>query len=304
MIRGELDVENNQNDKVALIRCHLSLIVVIIFWGSSFASIKILLPQIPANTIAFLRFFLASIVLGIFLVITKQPRLQRKHLPSILLTGLSGIAIFNVLQNQGLRYAGATDSAILIAMSPVFIALLSWLILKERISKLQIIGIFIAFAGSVLVATDGSLSDLGFHRMRLLGDLLVLLSSIIWAVFSISLKKLLKHYPPTTIITYSTFVGTVFLIPFSLLEYPVDLTAVTATGWLNIIYLGLLASALGNLIWNAALNTVSAVTAGAYLYLSPVVAAIVALIFLNEIPSIYTIIGGLIILMGTYFASK
>jgi drug/metabolite transporter (DMT)-like permease len=61
---------------------------------------------------------------------------------------------------------------------------------------------------------------------------------------------------------------------------------------------------LGNLIWNAALNTVSAVTAGAYLYLSPVVAAIVALIFLNEIPSIYTIIGGLIILMGTYFASK
>jgi drug/metabolite transporter (DMT)-like permease len=297
-------VENNQNDKVALIRCHLSLIVVIIFWGSSFASIKILLPQIPANTIAFLRFFLASIVLGIFLVITKQPRLQRKHLPSILLTGLSGIAIFNVLQNQGLRYAGATDSAILIAMSPVFIALLSWLILKERISKLQIIGIFIAFAGSVLVATDGSLSDLGFHRMRLLGDLLVLLSSIIWAVFSISLKKLLTHYPPTTIITYSTFVGTVFLIPFSLFEYPVDLTAVTAAGWLNIIYLGLLASALGNLIWNAALNTVSAVTAGAYLYLSPVVAAIVALIYLNEIPSIYTIIGGLIILMGTYFASK
>jgi drug/metabolite transporter (DMT)-like permease len=285
-------------------QCHLSLLFVIILWGSSFASIKILLPQIPANTIAFLRFFLASIAYGLFLVITKQPRLQKKHLPIILLTGFSGITIFNVLQNQGLRYAGVTDSAIFIAMSPVFIALLSWLILKERISNLQIIGIIIAFAGSVLVATEGSFNGLGFNRMRLLGDLLVLLSSIAWAVFSILLKKLLAHYPPITIITYSTIAGTILLIPFSLIEYPFNLTAVTTAGWLNLIYLGLLASALGNLIWNAALNTVSAVTVGAYLYLSPIVAPIVAFIFLNEIPSMYTIAGGLIILMGTYFASK
>lgn len=294
----------NQNKKMPLLQCHLSLLFVIILWGSSFASIKILLPQVPPYTLAFLRYFLASIALGIFLVITKQPRLQKKHLPGILLTGFSGITIFNVLHNQGLRYAGVTDSAVLIAMSPVFIALLSWMILKERISKLQIVGIFIAFAGSVLVATEGSFNGLGFNSMRLLGDLLMLLSSIAWAIFSILLKKLLEHYPPTTIITYSTMAGTIFLIPFCLFEYPFNLTAVTTVGWLNLFYLGLLASALGNLIWNAALNTVSAVTAGAYLYLSPVVAAIVAFLFLNEIPSLYTIIGGLIILMGTYFASK
>ena len=178
-------MQSNQNKTMSSFQCHLSLLFVIILWGSSFASIKILLPQIPANTIAFLRFFLASIAYGLFLVITKQPRLQKKHLPIILLTGFSGITIFNVLQNQGLRYAGVTDSAIFIAMSPVFIALLSWLILKERISNLQIIGIIIAFAGSVLVATEGSFNGLRFNRMRLLGDLLVLLSSIAWAVFSI-----------------------------------------------------------------------------------------------------------------------
>lgn len=94
------------------------------------------------------------------------------------------------------------------------------------------------------------------------------------------------------------------MIPFSLLEYPVNLFAVNSAGWLNIIYLGLLASALGNLIWNSALDKVPAVTAGAYLYLSPVVAAIVAFIFLNEIPGLYTIAGGIIILTGTFFTSK
>lgn len=297
-------MQTDQNQKGALIKCHLSLLFVIIIWGSSFASIKIILPQVPPNTIALLRFIMASIALGIFLVITKQPRLQKKDLPGIFFSGLSGIAIFNVLQNQGLRYAGATDAAILIAMSPVFIALLSWVILKEGISRLQVVGIVIAFAGSVLVATNGTFNNLGFNRLRIYGDLLVLLSSFAWAVFSITLKKLLKRYPPTTIMTYSTFVGTVFLIPFSLLEYPVNFLAINPVGWINIIYLGLLASALGNLIWNSALEKVSAVTAGAYLYLSPIVAAVTALIFIHEIPSLYTITGGIIILMGTFFASK
>ena len=294
----------NQKESGSLFRCHLSLLFVIILWGSSFASIKILLPQVPANTIALLRFIIASIGLGLFFVITKQPRLRKRDLPGILLSGISGITIFSVLQNQGLRYAGVTDAAIFIAMSPVFIALLSWVFLKEKISSLQIVGVFIAFAGSVLVATDGYFNGFGVDKIRLYGDLLVLLSSLAWAVFSITLKKLLIRYPATTIMTYSVFVGTVFLIPFSLLEYPFDLSAVNAAGWLNIIYLGLLASAMGNLIWNTALGKVSAVTAGTYLYLSPVVAAVVSLIFLNEIPTIYTIVGGLIILLGTFFASK
>ncbi|MDD2555166.1 MAG: EamA family transporter [Syntrophaceticus sp.] len=294
----------NQKESGSLFRCHLSLLFVIILWGSSFASIKILLPQVPANTIALLRFIIASIGLGLFFVITKQPRLRKRDLPGILLSGISGITIFSVLQNQGLRYAGVTDAAIFIAMSPVFIALLSWVFLKEKISSLQIVGVFIAFAGSVLVATDGSFNGFGVDKIRLYGDLLVLLSSLAWAVFSITLKKLLIRYPATTIMTYSVFVGTVFLIPFSLLEYPFDLSVVNAAGWLNIIYLGLLASAMGNLIWNTALGKVSAVTAGTYLYLSPVVAAVVSLIFLNEIPTIYTIVGGLIILLGTFFASK
>lgn len=295
---------SGETQKKELVRCHLSLLLVILFWGSSFASIKVILPQVPANTLALFRFIIASVALGIFFVVTKQPRPEKKHLPGMVLSGLLGIAIFNVLQNQGLRYAGATDSAILIAMSPVFIALLSWLVLREKISRLQILGIFIAFSGSVIIATNGSVENGVFDHLRLFGDLLVVLSSFVWAVFSIHLKKLLKNYPPTTIMTYSTFFGTIFLVPFSLMEFPVDIISVNWVGWLNILYLGLLASALGNLIWNDALDKISPVTAGAYLYLSPVVSAVVAFLLLHETPTINTVVGGIIILYGTYLASK
>ena len=294
-----------EQEKSALFRCHLSLFFVILIWGSTFVNIKIVLPQIPPITIALLRFIIASIVMGFFLVITKQPRLKKQDLPRMIITGFTGITAFNVLQNLGLRYAGATDAAILISMSPVFIVLLSWLFLKEKISTFQLIGISIAFTGSVLVATNGSLNNTGgFDRLRVYGDILILLSSLTWAIFSVSLKKLLNTYPPVTIMTYSTIIGTIFLLPLSFLEYPVNFQAINLAGWLNIIYLGLLASALGNLIWNWALSKVSPVTAGAYLYLSPVVSAVVAFIFLNEIPSVYTITGGIIIILGTFFASK
>jgi drug/metabolite transporter (DMT)-like permease len=301
----QLPKQYHRYQKSSQLLCHLSLLFTIIIWGSSFVSIKVLLPQVPANTIALLRFIIASVGLGLFFIVTKQPRLQKHDLAGIMLSGLSGVTIFSVLQNQGLRYAGAADAAIFIAMSPVFITLLSCILLKDRISKLQTIGIFIAFAGSIMVAVDGaSLNNFEFDRMRLYGDLLILLSSLAWAVFSIKLKKLLTCYPPVTIMTYSVFVGTVFLIPFSLLEAPFDLAAVGTVEWLNLIYLGLLASGLGNLIWNSALGKVSTVTVGAYLYLSPVVAAFTALLFLNEIPGLYTILGGSVILTGTFFASK
>lgn len=293
-----------KDQKNSLLRCHLSLLLVIIFWGSSFASIKVILPQIPANTLALFRFIIASVTLGIIFIATKQPCIKKKDLAGVILSGLSGIAIFNVLQNQGLRYAGATDSAILVAMSPVFIALLSWLVLKEKISRLQILGIVIAFVGSVIIASNGSVENGAYDKLRLFGDLLVVLSSLVWAIFSINLKKLLTHYPPLTIMTYSTLIGTIFLVPFALLEFPVNITSVSWAGWLNVLYLGLLASALGNLIWNAALDKVSPVTAGAYLYLSPVVSAVVAFILFQELPTIYTIVGGLIILLGTFLASK
>jgi len=117
-------------------------------------------------------------------------------------------------------------------------------------------------------------------------------------------KKILERYSPVTVLAYSTFAGTLFLLPLALLEYPVNLRAIDPLGWLNILYLGLMASAAAYLIWNVVLTRVPAVTAGAYLYVVPVIAALIAALFLREIPGLYTVIGGFMVLVGTYFAGK
>ncbi|MDH7479721.1 MAG: EamA family transporter [Syntrophomonadaceae bacterium] len=297
-----MDTGSTSAKKGSALFHHLGLLVTVTIWASTFINIKIVLLQVPPNTLAFLRFLIASTVLGLYFWLTRQPRIKRADWLWTVVSGLTGVALYNFIQNHGLRYAGATDAAILAAMAPVFIALLAWLMLKENIASRQVLGIVVAFAGSVLVATNGSLSGLSLNPGRLVGDSLILLTGLVWGLYNVSLKKLLDRYPAPAVLTYTTVIGTIFLAPLAWWESP-HLAAVDSWGWLNVFYLGLLASALAYLLWNRALTGVSAVTAGAYLYLMPVIAAAIAAVFLQEVPTVYTVAGGVMALVGTYFAS-
>ncbi len=281
---------------------HVSLGVAVVSWASTFISVKIVLPQVPPNTLAFLRFLIVSVVFGAYCLLSKNPLVRREDWPRAAACGLTGITLYNFLQNQGLRYAGATDAAILASMAPVFMALLGYFVLREKISPIRVLGIVIAFAGSVLVATKGSLEAFTANPLRLWGDFLVLLTGLAWAVYNVVLKGLLQKYPPFTILTSSTLAGTLFLFPLMIAETP-DLSAVTATAWLHVLYLSLFGSAAAYLLWNSAVERVSTVTAGAYLYLIPIAAAVIAALVLKEIPGVYLVIGGITVLAGTYFAA-
>lgn len=292
-----------QNKPHPAIASHLALLLTTAIWASTFINIKVVMLQVQPNTLAFLRFFLASIVLGLTIIIKGQSLVPKEDWTGVAVSGLTGVALYNVVQNQGLKYAGAIDSAILASLAPVFMVLLARLILKETITRRQLLGIVLAFTGSVLVATNGSFDFLRLETARLWGDFLLLLTGLIWGLYNISLKKLLKKYSAISVLTSSTLAGTVFLLPSLLMELPLNLGTVNAWGWIHIFYLGLFASALAYLLWNTALTRVSTVTAGAYLYLLPVLTAVFAFIFLQEIPGHFTVIGGMMALAGTYFAS-
>lgn len=283
---------------------HLGLFLAAAIWASTFISIKVVLLQLPANTIAFLRFFLGSLPLGIYLLCTRRPVIRRRDWLRLAAGGLTGVTLYNFLQNQGLRYAGSTDASILAAMAPVFLALLAWLLLRERISRLQTLGIFTALVDSVLVVTNGNVSGFALNPLRIYGDFLILLTGLAWAIYRILVKSLLERYPATTVLAYTTIIGTLFLLPLSLAELPVNLGAVTLSGWLNILYLGFFASALTYLIWNLALTRVSAVTAAAYIYLIPVLTATMAALYYRQVPGLFIITGGGIVLLGSYLAGR
>lgn len=282
---------------------HLNLLLAAICWASTFISIKVLLPQLPPNTLAFLRFFIASVILVLFSMATHQPAMQRKDWGWAALCGLSGFTLYNLFQNQGLKYAGATDAAIFASLAPVFMAIIGYLVFREKITTRKVVGIIVAFIGTFIVATDGTWDLQSLNLTRIWGDFLVSLIGLCWAIYNIGLKKLLPKYSVETILTYTTVLGTLFLFPFIFYETP-HLSNLNFSGWLNLLYLGIFASVLANFFWNKGIRTVSVSTAGLYLYITPVVTVVIACTFLHEIPSLYTIVGGIITLIGIYFAGS
>jgi len=285
------------------LRAHLNLLFATVIWASTFINIKFTLTQVPANTLAFLRFFIASIALLLFNCIFPQPFIKKQDLRWVALSGLTGVTLYNFFQNQGLRYAGATDAAIFSSLTPIFMAIMGYLFYQEKITPLKIMGIILAFSGTIIVATGGSWQPGSLNYSRLWGDFLVSLIGLCWAFYNITLKKLLPKYPVGTILTYTSVSGTLFLFPLIFFETP-NLSKINLSGWLNILYLGIFASALAYFFWNKALHTVTVSTAGVYLYLIPIITILIALIFLHEIPTIYTILGGFLTLSGIYFAGK
>ena len=281
------------------------MLLAVAIWASAYIKVKDTLLQLPPNTIAFMTFLVAGIPLGLYLLFTKQPKIKKSDWIRLAFCGLTGFSLYEGLQNTALQYAGPTDAAILTCMSPVFIALLAWLLLKEKISKGQTLGIIIAFVGSVVVATSGSLTGLAVNPQRIYGDALLILSGMSWALYCIKIKPLLEAYPETTVLAYTNFAGALFLLPMCIGDMrTIHLASVNLSGWLNILYLGLCVQALAYLLWNLAYSRVKTLTAAAYVYLIPVLTAIMSTIYYKQLPGWATIIGGGIVILGTIISTN
>ena len=297
------NIINHYPQRSNLLLTHLELLGVITIWAGTFVATKIVLSEITPAFSALLRYIIASLIL---LVVNhrNRERVDRADYRSFFLLGLTGVTLYYLLQHFGIKYTNATDAAILISLSPIFIGLISWFLLKERLKLITGIGLGIALTGAVLVISNGkSIWDQPGGRIQ--GDLLILLTAVSWAIYSVYGKKLLSKYHPKTLITYTTLIGTVLLIPFSLPELnQIDLRQLSWGGWLNLLYLGGAASVYGYLAWYRALKKLPAITVGSYLYFRPLLTGIIAVIVLHETLSLFILAGGILILFGTYLAVK
>lgn len=286
-----------------LVLTHLELLLVVAVWAGTFVSTKMLLTEVPPALSALYRYIAASVIL---LAVNwgRLERVERADWPRMVFLSLTGITFYYLLQHYGLRYADATDASILVSLSPIFMGLISWTALGERPAPGALAGLALAAAGSFLVVTKG---EYDFFRAddRLAGDLLILLTALSWALYSVFGKKLLGKYSVATLITYTTLLGTAFILPFTVGELRQAASfSLSWLGWLNLLYLGGLASVYGYLAWYRALKRLPAVTVGSYLYFRPLLTGIIAAVILREAVGGWEVAGGCLIAGGTYLAAR
>jgi len=278
----------------------------VIVWGASFIATKLALKEISPITIVWLRFLMGVVILGLAVVLRQQFSLpDKKEWAYFALLGFLGITFHQGLQSNGLRTSEAGTTAWIVSTTPVFMALLGWLILKEALGWAKTFGILIAFIGVLVVISKGNIGSVSIGRFGAPGDILILISAVNWAVFSALSRRGLKSYPASLMMFYVMSFGWLFT---SLLFIPTNGLAeignLTSNGWMGVAFLGIFCSGLAYIAWYDALKALTTAQTGVFLYLEPLVTVVVAFFVLGEAITPALLVGGAVILFGVWLVNR
>ena len=282
---------------------HLSALLTIIIWGTTFISTKILLVDFQPVEILFFRF-----IMGLLILMLVYPHRLKGTTPGQEMTfvaaGLCGICMYYLLENIALTYTLASNVGVIISVAPFFTAILTHLFLKED-EKLRpnfFVGFVVAMAGIFLIRFNGSKLELNPT-----GDLLALLAALVWACYSVLTKKI-SGYGYNTILTTRRvfFYGILFMIPaLFLFDFKLGLSRFADPVYLfNIVYLGLGASALCFVTWNFAVKILGAVKTSIYIYMVPVITVVTSVLILHEKITALAGIGTVLTLAGLFLSES
>jgi drug/metabolite transporter (DMT)-like permease len=201
--------------------------------------------------------------------------------------------------------AGASIAAIFVCLlSPIFIAVGSVVILKERVGKWQVLGIGFAAVGTLIVILGGSVG-LQLDSGLFYGSIILLTTPFLWTFYTLLGKRTVEKYDPILVLTYITVLGGVFLLPFSLAENSILLAlSMSTSSWIAIAYLSVTCSLLGYYIWFYSVEKVGATVTSSILFGEPLVTVLLAAAFVGEKITLPIVVGGILIFIGVYLVTK
>jgi drug/metabolite transporter (DMT)-like permease len=275
-------------------------------WGASFVATKAALREAAPFTILVLRFGMGVAVLLATVAARGHMRAPRgREFGTFALLGFVGVLVHQLLQVNGLRFTTATNTGWMVALIPVFTALLARLLLGERLPPPKLAGIALAFAGALVVASRGRIDRASFGLPSHFGDLLVFLSAPNWAVFSVLSKPALRTRPAALVMTWVLLFGWAMLLPFFAAGRGwEDLGRLTTTGWTALAFLGLLCSGVAYVFWYDSLGAADASHVAVFLYVEPLVTMAVAAWLLHEPITSPVLAGGATILAGVWLVNR
>lgn len=276
--------------------------LALVLWATAFVGIRVAVVHYPPGPLALLRFSIASVLLGSYLLAASKGRSLLKAGPRDWLgfwsLGLTGIVVYHVALNTGEQTVSAGAASLLVNTAPVFTVLLAVVFLGDRLGKRGILGMTIACGGAALVsvtAGDGLTLDKGAFW--------ILLAAVAQAFYFIVQKNMLSRYGALELTTISTWCGCLMLGVFA--PELIDKVANAPRGATLVgLYLGVGPSAIAYLSWAYVVSRLSVSRAVAYLYLVPALALVIGYLVLDETPTLLSLVGGAATIFGVVLVHR
>ena len=284
---------------------YIALILGNIVYGSSYVVGRIVLGHMGPATLALLRLLIGSLVLVPLALAQRRDgiRLSRADRWNVFWMGLIGFAAAFAFGNWGLALSTATNAALLITVEPVALILFSPLVLGERLTRREGVGAALTVVGAVVIVVNGIPGVSAAIVPHWRGDILLVLSGLAYVAYSLFGRDVLARHPAVPVSAWSILWGTAAMVPFAAWEWASGQRPEwTQAAILGTLYLGLVITALGYLLWNWALERVEAPRLAVFVNIQPLVGALLGVLLLHEALTVYTVTGGLLILLGVHIA--
>ena len=283
---------------------HFVALFVVLIWGTTFVSSKVLLNSglLPAD-IFFVRFVIAYFCM---LGLSHKRLFANSIADELTLVGLGmmGGSIYFLVENMALLHSTASNVSILVSTTPLVTAMLLAIFYKsERLGIRQIIGSVLAFIGVVLVVLNGRF----VLHLNPLGDALAMGASLTWGFYSLFMRRIMGKYSADFITRKVFFYGLVTILPYFAFVHSLDIDIIASgnmTVWGNLLFLGFVASTGGYLLWNWVMRQLGAVKSTNYIYLQPLVSMMAGAMILGERITILAIAGAVILITGMILAVR
>jgi drug/metabolite transporter (DMT)-like permease len=208
--------------------------------------------------------------------------------------------LYAVLQNIAMQWTSASSATLIIASYPIITLLMESAIYRIKLSGMKIVAILIAIIGVVILSYVKS--ELRVEG-ELLGILLLIIAGVVWAVYNFMMKKVVNHYPPITLLFYSSLFGTIFMLPLALLERA-QWQQPTLLSFSMMMFLGVFCSVIAFLLYNHGLKTMAASTITSMLNLMPIIGVFFSWLLLGEQVTARKFIGGAIVILGVMLSVR
>ena len=285
---------------------YLLLVVVALCWSGNHVLGRAVHDEIPPLALAFWRWFIAAAVMLPFFArqAWEYRAVVRHHWRLLVLLAALGMSVNHGLLYLALNSTTAINVGLINTTAPIFIPMISFLAYREVLSWRQVFGIAVSLAGVVIIITRADLTVLlGLQFTP--GDLYMLGSMVVWAIYSVLLRRLPPALPPMVFLLVLSIIGAILLLPF----YGWELAArggfaVNALSLFTLAYIGVIASALAFIFWNEAVARVGATKAGLFHYLIPVFTVGLAVLLLGEVVHAYHAAGAVLAVIGIYLTTS